>query len=51
LNSVKGAPERAAVASLHWRNVVYTFNWLVFALIIAAMWRRVILDMGKSEAN
>ena len=29
---------------LHWRNVVYVGNWLVFAGIVAYMWRRVILD-------
>lgn len=29
---------------LHWRNVVYVGNWLIFAAIITYMWRRVIAD-------
>ena len=29
---------------LHWRNVFYTFNWLFFALVILAMWVRVVKD-------
>lgn len=32
---------------LHWRNVVYTANWIVFAIIIAAMWWRIIQDELK----
>lgn len=29
---------------LHWRNVFYTFNWVFFAFIVAAMWLRVVKD-------
>lgn len=29
---------------LHWRNVFYTFNWIFFAFIVAAMWFRVVKD-------
>ena len=29
---------------LHWRNVFYTFNWLFFGFIVAAMWLRVVRD-------
>lgn len=51
LRPVTDVLDQAPVASLHWRNVVYTFNWLAFAIIVAAMWRRVILDMRQDEAN
>jgi len=29
---------------LQWRNVIYTGNWIIFAVIIAAMWWRIIQD-------
>lgn len=29
---------------LHWRNIFYVFNWLVFALIVMGMWVRVAQD-------
>ncbi len=29
---------------LHWRNVFYVFNWLFFAVIVIAMWIRVVKD-------
>jgi hypothetical protein len=29
---------------LHWRNVVYTANWIVFALIVVYMWIRIVRD-------
>lgn len=29
---------------LHWRNVFYTFNWIFFALVVLAMWVRVVKD-------
>ena len=31
-------------AAIHWRNVIYTFNWLFFAFIILAMWWRIVHD-------
>jgi cytochrome oxidase assembly protein ShyY1 len=39
---------------LQWRNVIYTGNWVIFAIIISAMWWRIIQDelkqqVGKSE--
>jgi len=30
--------------SLHWRNVIYTANWIVFALIVLYMWIRIVRD-------
>ena len=32
------------VGGLNWRNVVYTFNWVFFAGIVALMWVRVARD-------
>ena len=29
---------------LHWRNIVYVGNWIVFAFIVIAMWVRVMRD-------
>ena len=38
--------------SLHWRNVVYTANWIVFALIVLYMWIRIVRDeLGKDEED
>ena len=35
---------------LHWRNVVYTANWIVFALIVLYMWIRIVRDeLGKDD--
>lgn len=39
-----GAPIKV---ELHWRNVVYTLNWIIFAVIILAMWWRIIRDEVK----
>ena len=36
---------------LHWRNVIYTFNWIFFALIITAMWWRIIRDEVQSAIS
>jgi len=36
--------------SVHWRNVIYTVNWIFFALLIMAMWIRVVRDSVK-DAN
>ncbi len=32
---------------LNWRNVVYTGNWIIFAIIIAGMWWRIIQEELK----
>ncbi len=32
------------IGGLNWRNVVYTFNWVFFAGIVALMWVRVARD-------
>ena len=40
------APQKA---SLHWRNVIYTGNWIVFALIIFGMWWRIIQEETKAQ--
>ena len=38
--------------SLHWRNVIYTANWIVFALIVLYMWIRVVRDeLASSVAD
>jgi hypothetical protein len=38
--------------SLHWRNVVYTANWIVFALIVLYMWIRIVRDeLGKDDED
>lgn len=36
---------------LHWRNVVYVFNWIAFALIISVMWVRVVADEARDRAT
>ena len=36
---------------LHWRNIVYVFNWLVFAAIVVAMWVRVVADERRSAST
>jgi len=36
--------------SLHWRNVVYTANWILFAFIVLYMWIRIVRDdLGRDE--
>ena len=36
--------------SLHWRNVVYTANWILFAFIVLYMWIRIVRDdLGRGE--
>jgi len=35
--------------NLQWQNVLYTFNWIVFAIIICCMWIRVVRD--ETEEN
>jgi hypothetical protein len=32
------------VSGLNWRNVAYTFNWIIFAVIVGMMWIRVTRD-------
>ena len=39
----------AMKVNLHWRNVLYTFNWIVFAIIVCLMWIRVVRD--ETEEN
>ena len=37
---------------LHWRNVVYTTNWIVFALIVLYMWIRIVREeLGRDDDN
>lgn len=40
---------KAIKVNLHWRNVLYTFNWIIFAVIIGLMWIRVVRD--ETENN
>lgn len=35
----------------HWRNVVYVFNWLIFAAILVAMWVRVVRDEASDTGG
>ncbi len=36
---------------LHWRNVFYVFNWLFFAVIVIAMWIRVLFDELRDDES
>lgn len=36
---------------LHWRNVFYTFNWVFFALVVFAMWLRVVKDELNDQSK
>ena len=36
---------------LQWRNVIYTGNWIIFAIIITAMWWRIIQDELKQQVG
>jgi cytochrome oxidase assembly protein ShyY1 len=40
----------STTTKLHIRNVIYTFNWLIFGLIVFAMWFQVIRDELESNA-
>lgn len=44
LQKVEPIFDRPQKVSLQWRNVVYTGNWIVFAIIIAGMWWRIIQE-------
>jgi hypothetical protein len=41
----------APKTSLHIRNVIYTFNWIFFALLVIAMWVRVVRDGVKGAIS
>lgn len=36
---------------LHWRNVVYTLNWIIFAGIVAYMWFRIVGDQVRDGSD
>lgn len=36
---------------LQWRNVIYTFNWIIFGIIIFGMWWRIIQDEVKLQTK
>jgi hypothetical protein len=36
---------------LQWRNVIYTFNWIIFGIIIFGMWWRIIQDEVKFQTK
>lgn len=44
LTIVKPIFDSPQETGLHWRNVVYTGNWIIFAIIIAGMWWRIIQE-------
>ena len=35
--------------NLQWQNVLYTFNWIVFAVIVGFMWIRVVQDETENK--
>jgi len=41
-NSVTPTREPVTSNGLHWRNVVYTFNWIFFGILTILMWWRII---------
>lgn len=47
LTVVKPIFDTPQKTGLHWRNVVYTGNWIIFAVIIAGMWWRIIQEELK----
>ncbi len=47
LSAVDPIYTAAPKTSLHMRNVIYTANWIFFALLIVAMWLRVVRDSVK----
>lgn len=44
LTAVKPIFDAPQKTGLHWRNVVYTGNWIIFAIIFAGMWWRIIQE-------
>lgn len=51
LELVKPIFDTPMKVELHWRNVVYTFNWIIFGLIIFGMWWRIIQDELKETTG
>lgn len=55
LELVKPILDRPVDSGLNVRNVVYTFNWLIFAVIVMFMWVRIVrdhlADSAASESN
>ena len=51
LKTVTPIYSTAIEAKLQWRNVLYTFNWVVFALIICFMWIRVVQDETETKVS
>lgn len=50
LKLVKPIFDSPQKVGLHWRNVVYTANWIIFGIIIAGMWWRIIQEEFKQTA-
>lgn len=44
LQSITPVFEMTPAHGVHWRNVVYTFNWLFFGLFVIFMWWRAVRD-------
>lgn len=44
LTVVKPIFDTPQKTGLHWRNVVYTGNWIIFAIILTGMWWRIIQE-------
>lgn len=51
LKTVTPIYSSAMKINLQWRNVLYTFNWIVFALIIGFMWIRVVQDETENNVR
>lgn len=51
LELVKPTLTKPIKVSLHWRNVVYTLNWIIFAIIILGMWWRIIRDEVSEQKS
>lgn len=49
LEVVKPIYDAPLELSIQWRNVIYTFNWIIFGLIIMGMWWRIIQDEIKLQ--
>jgi hypothetical protein len=51
LELVKPIYDTPLELSVQWRNVIYTFNWIIFGLIILGMWWRIIQDEVKLQSQ
>lgn len=50
LRGISPVFEVSPTQSVHWRNVVYTFNWIFFGLFVVFMWWRAVRDEVAERA-